>query len=97
MEADELYSPPHKRSRKRIEWGPGGDEVAVGPEQLSFRWYVRARGTAEDARAVPGASLLSRPGAPADEVAFLTGPMTRVQLEEACGALRLQSVFRVLE
>ena len=95
--ADVMDAARHIRSRKRIEWGPGGDEVAVGPEQLSFRWYVRARGTAEDARAVPGASLLSRPGAPADEVAFLTGPMTRVQLEEACGALRLQSVFRVLE
>ena len=95
--ADVMDAARHIRSRKRIEWGPGGDEVVVGPEKLSFRWYVRAQGTAEDARAVPGASLLSRPGAPADEVAFLTGPMTRAQLEEACGALRLQSVFRVLE
>ena len=95
--ADVMDAARHIRSRKRIEWGPGGDEVAVGPEQLSFRWYVRAQGTAEDARAVPGASLLSRPGAPADEVAFLTGSMTRARLEETCGALRLQSVFRVLE
>ena len=95
--ADVMDAARHIRSRKRIEWGPGGDDVAVGPEKMAFRWYVRALGMAEDARAVPGASLLSRPGAPADEVAFLTSPMTRAQLDGALGALVPQSVFRVLE
>ncbi len=95
--ADVMDAARHIRSRKRIEWGPGGEDVAVGPESVPFRWYVRALGTAEAARAVPGASLLTRPDAPDGEAAFLTGPMTRAQLEEVCAGLGLQSVFRVLE
>ena len=87
----------HIQSRKRIEWGPGGDDVVAGSEELVFRWYVRAQGGAEAARAVPGAVLLSRPGAPADEVAFLTAPMTRGQLAQALSGLEPRSVFRVLE
>ena len=95
--ADVMDAARHIQSRKRIEWGPGGDDVVAGSEELVFRWYVRAQGGAEAARAVPGAVLLSRPGAPADEVAFLTAPMTRGQLAQALSGLEPRSVFRVLE
>ena len=94
--ADVMDAARHIRSRKRIEWGPGGDDVVVGPEGLVSRWYVRVTGSVEAARAVPGAGLLSRPGAPADEVAFLTAPMTQAQVEQALSALEVRSLFRVL-
>ena len=98
--ADVMDAARHIQSRKRMEWGPGGEDVTVSPEQFPFRWYVRASGSAGAVRtAFPGAALLSRPGAPADEVAFLTAaPMTREQLDAALGGdLRPLSVFRVLE
>ena len=98
--ADVMDAARHIQSRKRMEWGPGGEDVTVSPEQFPFRWYVRASGSAGAVRtAFPGAALLSRPGAPADEVAFLTAaPMTREQLDAALGGdLRSLSVFRVLE
>ena len=98
--ADVMDAARHIQSRKRMEWGPGGEDVTVSPEQFPFRWYVRASGSAGGVRtAFPGAALLSRPGAPADEVAFLTAaPMTREQLDAALGGdLRPLSVFRALE
>ena len=96
--ADVMDAARHIQSRKHIEWGPGGEDVTVSPDQFPFRWYVRAAGSAAAVRtAFPGAALLSRPGAPAEEVAFLTaGAMTRAQLDAALGDLRPLSVFRVL-
>ena len=96
--ADVMDAARHIRSRKRVEWAPGGDDVTVSPDGFPFRWYVRAGGTAELVRAaVPEGTLLSRPGEPADEVAFLTPAMTRSQLDAALGALELRSVFRILD
>ncbi len=97
--ADVMDAARHIQSRKHTEWGPGGADVTVAPDAFAFRWYVRAEGSAGAARAaLPGASLLSRPGAPAEEVALLTAaPMSRAELDAALGDLRPLSVFRVLE
>lgn len=46
---------------------------------------------------VPGVALLSRSGAPAEEVAFLTPVMTGAEVLERLGALEPQSLFRVLD
>lgn len=42
-------------------------------------------------------ALLSRPGAPADEVAFLTRAMPGAELMSALSGMELGSLFRVLE
>ena len=90
--ADVMDAARHIRSRKRMEWGPGGDDVAVPPEDLKSRWYVRS------GKALAGARLLSRSGAPADEAAFLTAePMTRAQLDALVQGLEPRAVFRVLD
>ena len=96
--ADVMDAARHIRSRKRVEWGPGGEDVTVSPEGVPFRWYVRCAGTAEKVRAAGlDAALLSRPGAPADEVAFLTRAMPRGELMSALYGMELGSLFRVLE
>lgn len=96
--ADVMDAARHIRSRKRMEWGPGGDDVTVSPAGLVTAWYVRARGTTEEARAAFGeVSCLARPGAPAAEVAFLTPPMTRGELDGAMGALEPETALRVLD
>ena len=89
--ADVMDAARHIRSRKRVEW-------TVSPEGVPFRWYVRCAGTAEKVRAAGlDAALLSRPGAPADEVAFLTRAMPRGELMSALSGMELGSLFRVLE
>ena len=96
--ADVMDAARHIRSRKRVEWGPGGEDVTVSPEGVPFRWYVRCAGTAEKVRAAGlDAALLSRSGAPADEVAFLTRAMPRGELMSALSGMELGSLFRVLE
>ena len=85
------WTPPGTSSPGSTSSGvPAGRDVTVSPDQFPFRWYVRAAGSAAAVRtAFPGAALLSRPGAPAEEVAFLTaGAMTRAQLDAALGDLR---------
>ncbi|MCI2106352.1 MAG: homoserine dehydrogenase [Intestinimonas sp.] len=95
--ADVMDAARHIRSRKRMEWGPGGDDVTQSPDGLVCPWYVRARGTADGAHAAFGdVSCLARAGAPCEEVAFLTPPMTRAALNEAMGTLTPETVLRVL-
>ena len=94
--ADVMDAARHIQSRKRMEWGPGGDDVTVSPDHLVFRWYVRAEGEPETVRSsLPHAELL--PGAAEGEVAFLTPEMTRAQAEAAAKGLKVRSLFRVLE
>lgn len=96
--ADVMDAARHIRSRKRMEWGPGGEDVTVTPEGLVSQWYVRANGNTELVKdAFPGAVLLSRAGAPADETAFLTPPLTRPALDAALNGIEERSVFRVLD
>ena len=96
--ADVMDAARHIKSRKRVEWGPGGEDVTVSPERLETAWYVRAKGRVDAVRAgFPGVALLSRSGAPAEEVAFLTPVMTGAEVLERLGALEPQSLFRVLD
>ena len=93
--ADVMDAARHIKSRKRVEWGPGGEDVTVSPERLETAWYVRAKGRVDAVRAgFPGVALLSRSGAPAEEVAFLTPVMTGAEVLERLGALEPQSLFR---
>ncbi len=90
--ADVMDAARHIRSRKRMEWGPGGEDVTCTTDGLKSQWYVRA------GRAMEGVRLLTRSGAPAGEVAFLTPePMTRAELDEAVKDLEPRSLFRVLD
>ena len=80
------------------QWGPGGDELVVSDDILTSRWYVRADCSMEQARSACGElQPLARGGAPKEEAAFLTGPMTGPQVREAVKSLHTQSLFRVLD
>lgn len=96
--ADVMDAARHMDSRKYLEWGPGGDEVACGVSDLTSRWYVRARAGAEQLRKMLGeVKLLARPGAAEGEAACITDhELTRVQLEQKLSGLELLSVIRVL-
>jgi len=85
------------RGSRLMAWMPGGADAAVPPNELSARWYVRTNAPASRARTGLGnLELLGRAGAPAGEIAFLTGFLTRSELKKALGGLEILSVFQVL-
>ena len=96
--ADVMDAAKHLNTRKYLDWGPGGDDVTVSPDGLESGWYVRARVDAEEVRRrFPEAGFLARPGATADETAFLTGSMTRAALDGKLSGVEVLSAFRMLE
>ena len=85
-----------KRARGN-QWGPGSEALVVSSESLTSRWYVRANLSMDQARLACGEILpLARSGAPAQEAAFLTQPMTYPQLMDRLAGVETCSVFRVL-
>jgi hypothetical protein len=49
-----------------------------------------------DAVRLPKAEILGRGGAPADETAFLTGPMSKTEFLSMAAGLKLRSAIRLL-
>ena len=79
------------------QWGPGSEDLVVSSDSLTSRWYVRANLSMDQARLACGEILpLARSGAPAQEAAFLTQPMTYPQLMDRLAGVETCSVFRVL-
>ena len=96
--ADVIDAARHKDAKKRMFWSEGGADVAVPPTALESAWYVRVEGKLEDVKvAFPDCALLPRAGAPENEFAFLTAPMTRSALEGKLAGLKACSLFRVLD
>ncbi|MEM5781097.1 MAG: homoserine dehydrogenase, partial [Lawsonibacter sp.] len=79
-------------------WGPGAAVLVVSSDILTSQWYVRARASVDQARLACGEiQPLARSGAPTEEVAFLTRPMTEPQVRDMLKGMEICSVFRVLE
>ncbi len=96
--ADVIDAAKHIHTKKYLDWSAGGDDVCVPPDALESAWYVRANGTAEAARAALGdVNFLARRGGPVGEIAFLTGSMTRAELEKKLAGMEVLSVLRVLD
>ena len=96
--ADVIDAAKHMKTKKYLNWGPGGEDVAVPPDALECAWYVRAQAAPEAVKAAfPEAVFLARSGAPAGELAFLTGAMTRAALDGKLAGLEARSVLRVLD
>ena len=95
--ADVIDAAKHRDEKKRMFWAEGGDDTAVPPDVLESRWYLRGTGVQAAEAAFPDSTRLSRPGAPADEFALVTPPMTRAALEARLTGMTPGSMFRVLD
>ncbi len=96
--ADVMDAARNKDRPKYIDWGPGGEDVTLSPDDVSSSWYVRAEVPADRLRQLLGdVTLLARAGAPGGECAVLTAPMTRGELDRRLSEVDTGSVFRVLE
>ena len=85
------------RVPKRNQWADGDKSLVCPPDGVDFRWYVRAEGALDDARAALGEIIpLARADAPDGEIAFLTAPMTRAALDRALAGRKVCSVLRLL-
>lgn len=79
------------------QWGPGSRELVVAPDILASRWYVRVEDSLSHARQLFGEiQPLARGGAPAGEIAFLTGEMTEPEVQEKLAGLKIGTLLRVL-
>ena len=97
VRADVIDAAKHRDEKKRMFWAEGGDDTAVPPDGLESRWYLRGTGVQAAEAAFPDSTRLSRPGAPADEFALVTPPMTRAALEARLTGMTPGSMFRVLD
>ena len=96
--ADVIDAAKHINKKKYLDWAAGGDDVCTPPDDLKSGWYVRANGTSEAVKAAFGeANFLARRGGADGEIAFLTGELTRAQLDEKLAGLEVLSVLRVLD
>jgi homoserine dehydrogenase len=93
--ADMIDAIRHKDEKKQPAWGPGSEDMTVSPDDLAFRWYVRILGGVEKV-CFEKAEILGRGGAPANETAFLTGPMSKAELLKRTAGLKVHSAIRVL-
>ena len=81
----------------RNQWGPGSEDLMVSSDILVSRWYVRVNTDFAKARELFGdLQALARGGAPAGEIAFLTGEMTEPEVREKLAGLEVGSLLRVL-
>lgn len=96
--ADVMDAAKHMNSKKYLSWGPGGEDVVAPTDTLENSWYVRASARADDVKSRLGeVTFLARAGAPAGEVAFLTGEMNEAAVRGKLEGLETLSLMRVLE
>ena len=96
--ADVIDAAKHIHTKKYLDWAQGGEDVCKAPDGLQSGWYVRANGeTAAIQAALGQVSFLTCQGAAEGEVAFLTGQMTRAELDEKLAGVETLTVLRVLD
>ncbi len=97
--ADIMDAARHIESKKYINWAPGGADAAVSSAGVVTGWYVRLAEAKQDsvAKAFGEVQMLHRANAPEGEIAFLTEPMTRADVEKKCEGFQKKSLIRVLD
>ncbi|MEG0321078.1 MAG: homoserine dehydrogenase [Oscillospiraceae bacterium] len=94
--ADVIDAAKHINTKKYLDWGPGGDDVAVTPSEMQFRFYLRCGGSAEKLqKLLPGATVIA--GGTEAEGALLTGETTLQALENQLSGVEILSLIRVLD
>ncbi len=100
--ADVIDAVKHLAARKFIGWDESPEDYLVDADELRMRWYVRTgSGLAAIGAAFGDLRLISYPGeypgAGPGEYAFVTEPMTKLELKEKLAGMEVRSMFRVLD
>lgn len=92
--ADVIDCAKHTARRKFIGWGEGDKDYVADHRQLNCALYVRATVADRDAalseikESLGEVTVLTRNGAPEDEIAFVTGEQKESLLREKLGSLK---------
>jgi homoserine dehydrogenase len=82
------------KGKKRISWGPGGEDTVFPLDEISSRWYLRVKGDFS----MDGAKRLRNGDAYDGESAFITDEhLTAGQVKEKLSGLEIQALYRVLD
>jgi hypothetical protein len=94
--ADIIDCAKHTVRRRFFEWQPGSEDCVAPANEETVRLYIRAKGTAAQARTLfLGSELLYIAGADPGEVAFVTAPGVEKELTAKLAGLRTEMVLRV--
>ena len=74
-----------------LSWKEGGEDAAVGPEELRSDWCVRVLGAAPE-----GVEPVDWSQAPAGQTALRLNGLTRGEMEGALSGWKVQSAYRIL-
>ena len=96
--ADVIDAAKHFKARKYLGWEEAEENYVTCADELEMRWYVRVRASlATIATALGDVRFITRRGAPLDEYAFVTAPMSRKKLHECLQGMEVESHFRILD
>ena len=96
--ADVIDAAKHFKARKYLNWEAGGPDYVTDADTLEMRWYVRVRASlASIGEALGNVRFVTRRGAPLDEYAFVTEPMSHVHLHESLKDMEVLSHYRILD
>ena len=96
--ADVIDAAKHFKARKYLNWEAGGPDYVTDADTLEMRWYVRVRASlAAIGEALGNVRFVTRRGAPLDEYAFVTEPMSHVHLHESLKDMEVLSHYRILD
>ena len=96
--ADVIDAAKHLRARKFLNWEEGRPDYVTSADLLEMRWYVRVRASLSAIGATLGnVRFVTRRGAPLDEYAFVTEPMSHIHLHESLKDMEVLSHYRILD
>ncbi|MGE4353336.1 MAG: homoserine dehydrogenase [Oscillospiraceae bacterium] len=95
--ADVIDAVKHFKARKYLNWEDGFDGYVTDANDLVMPWYVRVHASlAIIGSALGNVRFITRRGAPLDEYAFVTEPMSHNTLHESLSNMEVLSHYRIL-
>lgn len=96
--ADVIDAVRHLNHRKFINWDLAPERYVTDSDDLIMPWYVRVRTSLETiGQSLGNVRFITRRGAPLDEYAFVTQPMSHADLLEKLLAMEVLSHYRILD
>ena len=96
--ADVIDAVKHFKARKYLNWDEGFEGYLTDADELVMPWYVRVRASLSIIGSTLGnVRFITRRGAPLDEYAFVTEPMSHRALHECLRDMEVLSHYRILD
>jgi homoserine dehydrogenase len=96
--ADVIDAAKHFKARKYLSWEAAEPGYVTAADEMPMSWYVRVKASLTAIGTKLGnVRFVTRRGAPPDEYAFVTAPMTHSSLHESLLDMEVLSHYRILD